>query len=71
MSRGLNRHHADRIKHNRLHYWGDEDGLDRRRLGIVSKTPHPCTCYICGNPRKYHKELTMQEKKASQEPTEY
>lgn len=25
-----------------------------------------CSCYMCGNPRKYWKELTLQEKRFSQ-----
>jgi len=26
-----------------------------------------CSCYMCGNPRKYFNELTMQERKANEE----
>lgn len=71
MSIELKRHHNARIKKNRQHYWGYKDEvLDERRLGIVSKTPHPCTCYMCGNPRHFHDELTIQEQKFKQEPIE-
>ena len=34
-----------------------------RKIGLVAQTPHPCSCYSCGNPRKWFKEKTMQEKK--------
>ena len=27
-------------------------------------TPHPCSDYCCGNPRKHFKEITLQEKRS-------
>lgn len=29
----------------------------------LRKTTKLCSCYMCGNPRKFYKELTMQEKR--------
>lgn len=28
----------------------------------MKNTSKPCSCWMCGNPRKYFKELTMQER---------
>ncbi len=68
----MRRHHRDRLKKNRKHYWGyGEQGwrtaataMSEATAGIVINTPHPCSCWMCGNPRKVWKEITMQEKKA-------
>ena len=63
--RSLRRHHRDRLKSNRKHYWfGDTWPMDSRQLGMVISTPHMCSGYCCGNPRKWFGELTIQERKA-------
>ena len=36
-----------------------------RRRGKAAKTPTPCSCFMCGNPRHHFKEVTMQEKRAA------
>ena len=41
-------------------WWGD---WDSRSIGLRSHTPCRCSCYMCGNPRKYFNDNTMQEKK--------
>ncbi len=33
-------------------------------LGFHANTPHPCSGYCCGNPRKWFGSLTMQEKRS-------
>jgi len=33
------------------------------RKGILANTPKPCSCHMCGNPRKFFKEKTVQEKR--------
>lgn len=43
-------------------YW--LNGLDDAKVGIRAHTPHICSCYICGNPRKHWKQKTLQELKA-------
>jgi hypothetical protein len=35
-----------------------------RKLAI---TPTPCSCWMCGNPRRRHNERTLQELRATQE----
>ncbi len=49
-------------------YWGGslKDG-DPRKLGSSIDTPHPCSDYCCGNPRKHFHEKTIQEKKSEEE----
>jgi len=39
-----------------------EDELERI-LGIYRKTKVPCSCYMCGNPRRHWGYLPMQEVK--------
>lgn len=34
-----------------------------RRVGRLVHTRHPCSCYMCGNPRKWWDEQTQQEQK--------
>jgi len=32
-------------------------------IGVFAHTPHLCSCYMCGNPRKWWDQKTIQEKK--------
>ena len=41
-------------------WWGD---WDSKSIGLKSHTPCGCSCSMCGNPRKYFNDDTMQEKK--------
>ena len=41
-------------------WWWDESP---RMVGKKAHTPAMCSCYMCGNPRKYWKEKTIQEKR--------
>jgi len=61
--RARKRNHYDRIKRKRLRYLNFQNGLDHseRRLGKLVSTPKPCSCYMCGNPRKYWGEKTLRE----------
>ena len=34
-----------------------------RMIGIKAHTPAMCSCHMCGNPRKYWKEKTIQERR--------
>lgn len=63
-NRALRRHHTQRVKRKRKDYWSGD--LDERRLGMVAHTPKPCSCSMCGNPRKYFEEKTVQEEKFAQ-----
>lgn len=36
---------SDEQKHHRIH----------KTLGLINKTPKPCSCHMCGNPRRHYK----------------
>lgn len=58
-------HDAQRIKAKRMqdHY----TGIYVARRPQDYNTPKPCSCPMCGNPRKHFGELTIQEKRMFQE----
>ncbi|MEZ4829423.1 MAG: hypothetical protein R3C61_24535 [Bacteroidia bacterium] len=59
--RAIRRHHRERLLYKRKNYH-----TAQRHGGnspSVVNTPRPCSCALCGNPRKYWKEKTYQEKK--------
>ncbi|WP_308366121.1 MULTISPECIES: hypothetical protein [unclassified Microbulbifer] len=66
--RALRRHHRARLKAKRLYYYGGYIGTlrpqqRRRHLGILARTAKLCSCWICGNPRRYlPAERTNQER---------
>lgn len=53
--RAVRREHVARLKKNRAGFWGAKwsGGMTPKQLGMVVHTPHLCSCYMCGNPRKY------------------
>lgn len=65
MHRALRRHHYQRLKRKRRHYYG---GYGRHSDDIQGKwadTATVCSCWMCGNPRKYFGEITRQESLAA------
>ncbi len=84
-SRAQRRHDRARLKKKRQYYWGyghisewigrtpDVAGeinyMSPATAGFVVNTPAPCSCYMCGNPRRNswgESPLTMQERKAEE-----
>jgi len=64
--RAQRRHNYSRLKSKRIHkkYWGRSRAeWTVQQLGLLTNTPKICSCYMCGNPRKYWKESPFQEKK--------
>lgn len=59
----IRRHHRDRIKRKRAGHFGGNAGSTPRKLGMVVSTAAPCSCAMCGNPRKLFGDLTMQERR--------
>jgi hypothetical protein len=53
MSRAVRRHHAARLKQARRFYFGFDNRTDPRRLGMVLQTPTSCSCWMCGNLRRF------------------
>lgn len=66
--RALRRHHLARrkrwVRKNLRHYFGD-DPPEPGRVGLYANTPAVCSCWMCGNPRRYFGELSIQEQRVS------
>jgi len=57
----------ERLKAKRRFHWGQDLLLnDNDKKHIVVDTPTPCSCWMCGNPRKYSGEKTKQERSFDQ-----
>jgi hypothetical protein len=63
-ARALRRHHVARLKKARRLDFGvpPSDQDDPRRIGRHVTTPAACSCWMCGNPRRFFKDKTVQEK---------
>ena len=63
--RAQRRHHYQRLKQKRKKELKSNGGVvNERHLGYaVSVHNAGCSCAMCGNPRKYFKDKTLQEKK--------
>lgn len=59
--RALRRHHRERLGKARKSYWAYNEHKPAR----VINTPCCCSCWMCGNPRKWG-HLTIAERKASE-----
>lgn len=58
--RSIRRHHLNRMKNKaKKVYWFNEPD----KAITLANHLASCSCSICGNPRKYYKEKTIQEKK--------
>lgn len=64
MKRALRQHHAARLKAARRFHWGRDIRHDAKSLGKVVDTPCPCSCWMCGNPRRHFKKRTRRERAA-------
>lgn len=58
--RALRRHHYYRLKYNRSKYYRDDDASNRNQSINVNTVPR-CSCALCGNPRKWHNQITRAE----------
>lgn len=56
---------AEQILRFRENNWYGFDNLteeERNRIrGLLKKTPKACSCWMCGNPRKYFGEIPLRE----------
>ena len=63
--RAIRRHHEARrkvwVRKNLRHYFLSPDDPPPRRVGLYADTPKVCSCWMCGNPRRYLNEPTLQE----------
>jgi len=55
-----------RIKHLVRRYYGGYAKDKPRHLGRFAHTRQLCSCWMCGNPRRYFGELSFQERRAFQ-----
>lgn len=59
-------HQQQRIKRLVSHYWNARPG-DERSIGRIARTHKPCSCWMCGNPRRYDgdkvKDKAMKQRK--------
>lgn len=66
--RAERRHHYERMKRRASRVFaawiGHHDTPDAR--GRFARTRKPCSCYMCGNPRKHFDEPTVQERREMQ-----
>ena len=72
-SRAERRHHHERMldrvkKFNWLKamYWQGEEPERDKRIRKIAETRKPCSCHMCGNPRRMFKDKTIQEKRFDQ-----
>jgi len=63
LKRALRRHHRKRLFQKRKEYYVYDGEVFTK--GIVD-TPKPCSCFMCGNPRKYFNEKSVQEQRFEQ-----
>jgi hypothetical protein len=66
--RAMRRAQTARVKAKRGRYWGRcAGGVNERHLGMLVHTGTLCSCWRCGNPRRYFGERTVQERRLLQE----
>jgi hypothetical protein len=64
----LGRHHDHRkkawVRRTLGHYFIPNTAeIPANRVGMYSRTPKVCSCYMCGNPRRFHGEVGIQERR--------
>jgi hypothetical protein len=63
-SRAIRRHHLARIKMKVAHYYGGwmkSYPQSGKAIGKAARAKAPCSCWMCGNPRKFSNQETLQE----------
>ncbi len=54
--------HRERLKVNRRYYWGQDLLFEKNNCTkSIVDTPTPCSCWVCGNPRKFFNQKTLKE----------
>ena len=73
--RALRRHHDKRkkawVQKTLGHYFMYATNFPARRVGMYSRTPKVCSCFMCGNPRHFHQKPAIQERRAMLELDEF
>jgi hypothetical protein len=67
--RAFRRHQALRrkrwVRTTLVHDFQAGQAVEPRRVGLYVDTPKPCSCWMCGNPRRYFDEPSIQERRAT------
>jgi hypothetical protein len=71
--RDLRRHYEEkykqrcrRIARRRQIPGADESWIDARYIGRFAHSRQACSCFMCGNPRRYDGEKTLRERRREQ-----
>lgn len=64
-NRAERRHQDQRLKDRRLRYWSVGNKTERT-LGMLLHSPALCSCWMCGNPRKFFGQRTIKEEREAQ-----
>lgn len=64
-SRAFRRHTEKKKKNWARKAWKEWHSTDPsgKQIGHLAHSPAMCSCHMCGNPRKYFNEKTMQERR--------
>ena len=65
-TRGYRRHHEQRIKQRVQDYYGGYARGNLRATGRLAHTRTPCSCWMCGNARRYFSEPPLHERRAAE-----
>lgn len=68
-TKAYRRHHTERLKRVRSRYY--DGSVSEKQLQLLIHTRKPCSCYMCGNPRRHFSEVTRQEELSDLELQEY
>jgi hypothetical protein len=66
MKRALRRHHRQRMIQRALYIsvlWGIDEADRREWATRFHDNIRACSCWRCGNPRKYYGQVTVQEQR--------
>ena len=67
-ARALRRHHENRMKRRVEKHYSEHAPRSARATGKRAQTRQPCSCWMCGNPRRHFGERTLQERRNSWRP---
>ena len=72
-TRDVRRHNTKSFKRrcqtyirNRFAIDSEDLANDLKFVGRLTRTRKPCSCFMCGNPRKYFNEKTVRERRQEQ-----
>ena len=65
-TRAERRQLAELQKRRARHFHVVAGHVDPRHVGRAAKSPRPCSCWKCGNPRRFFGEPTVQERRAEE-----